>query len=168
MEEDEQKMGEAHFCSPIGVGLRRRRHTRKENYRIWANTYFMSRAVRSARGGGDGVYWPFLLGRARAAGREGGRGRGREITGDRGSAGAINVSGACGIPAGKKRSVTRFHHRVTDVDLERINQKSSLLSLSPLPSPPPPRHSRVTPAMRGTRLPLTAAAAALGLATRVE
>ena len=45
MEEDEQKMrggGEARggdgaqFCG----GLR----TRKENYRIWANTYFMSRA----------------------------------------------------------------------------------------------------------------------------
>ena len=33
--------------------------------------------------------------------------------------------------SGQKRSVTRFHHRVTDVDLERINQKS-LLSLSSL------------------------------------
>ena len=126
MEEDEQKNG----GEILQHRLRCRRRTRKENYRIWANTYFMSRAVRSARGGGDGVYWPFLLGRARC--REGGRGRGREITGDRGGVGAINVSGACGIPAGKKRSVTRFHHRVTDVDLERINQKSSLLS--PLPS----------------------------------
>ena len=64
-----------------------------------------SREVRACIG-------PFLLSRAQ---REG------EITGD------VSSSGACGIPAGKNGSarVTRFHHRrrrLTDVDLERINQ----------------------------------------------
>ena len=77
--------------------------------------------------------------------------------------------GACGIPAGKNGSdghgarVTRFHHRrrsrrLTDVDLERINQIVVRPSALP-PSLVTPRHSRVTPAMPGTRLPLTAEAA---------
>ena len=53
--------------------------------------------------------------------------------------------------------VTRFHHRrrrLTDVDLERINQ----IVVRP-PSLVTPRHSRVAPAMPGTRLPLTVEAA---------
>ena len=99
-----------------------------------------SREVRACIG-------PFLLSRAQHGG---------EITGD------VSSSGACGIPAGKNGSdghgarVTRFHHRrrrLTDVDLERINQ----IVVRP-PSLVTPRHSRVTPAMPGTRLPLTACA----------
>lgn len=94
--------------------------------------------LASARGG-DGVYWPFLL--SGAAGRKEG-----EITGDdRG--GATSPGHAAFQQAKKERRhrrrarVTHFHHRVTDVDLERINQKLSL-SPSALLSPPPPRHSR--------------------------
>ena len=99
---------------------------------------------------------PFSL--AARAQREG------EITGDVSSSllgGMRHSSRQKRVGRTRRARVTRFHHRrrrLTDVDLERINQ----IVVRP-PSLPPslvtPRHSRVTPAMPGTRLPLTAEAA---------